>query len=136
MDKIIVVDNHTLFREGIKFFIENEGLGIVVAEAKNGHEFLETIKYHQPDLVIMDMEMPVMNGIETTLNVLEIIPDLKIILVTMPGEIDYYLDIMNAGAMGILLKTSGKREFEKAIKTVLKGGNYFSFELLNQMIRI
>lgn len=136
MKKIIIVDHHTLFREGLKFFIENEALGEVVALAKSGQEFLDIISTQQPDLVIMDMEMPLINGAETTINALDIIPGLKVIIVTMPGEMEYYLDIMNTGAMGILLKTSGKKEFEKAIKTVLRGENYFSLELLNQITHI
>jgi DNA-binding NarL/FixJ family response regulator len=80
------------------------------------------------------MQMPIMDGVESTLKALQILPDLKIIIVTMPGEMDYYREILYAGAMGILLKTSGKKEFEKAIKTVLSGENYFSLELLNQIL--
>lgn len=133
MNKIIV-DDHTLFREGIKLLIENEGLGKVVAEAEDGQSFLEILETQHPDLVILDMETPLMEGVETTLKAIKMIPDLRILVLTMFSEMANYLDILNAGAMGIVLKTSGKTEFEKAIKIVLNGENYYSFELLNQIM--
>lgn len=134
MNKIIIVDDHTLFREGIKLLIENEGLGEVIAEARNGQSFLDILKTQHPDLVIMDMDMPLMDGVETTLNALQMIPNLKILVLTMLSEMANYLEILNAGAMGIVLKTSGKTEFEKAIKIVLNGENYYSYELLKQIM--
>lgn len=134
MNKIIIVDDHTLFGEGIKLLIENEGLGEVIAEAENGQAFLDILKNQHPDLVILNMEMPMMNGVETTLNALQMIPKLKILVLTMLSEMANYLDILNAGAMGIVLKTSGKTELEKAIKNILSGQKYFSYELLNQII--
>lgn len=134
MNKIIIVDDHSLFREGIKLLIENEDLGEVVAEAENGQVFLDMLDHQQPDLVIMDNEMPLMSGLETTSTALRMRPDLKILVLTMLSEMANYLDIVNAGAMGIVLKTSGKTEFEKAIKVILNGQKYFSYELLNQII--
>lgn len=134
MNKIILVDDHTLFREGIKLLIENEGFGEVIAEADNGQSFLDILKTQHPDLVILNMEMPMMDGVETTLKALQMVPNLKILVLTMLSEMANYLDILNAGAMGIVLKTSGKTEFEKAIKIVLNGENYYSYELLNQIM--
>ena len=134
MNKIIIVDDHSLFREGIKLLIENEDLGEVIGEAENGQAFLDMLEHHQPDLVIMDNEMSLMSGLETTSNALRMRPDLKILVLTMLSEMANYLDIVNAGAMGIVLKTSGKTEFEKAIKVILNGQKYFSYELLNQII--
>ncbi len=64
MEKIILVDDHALFREGMKLLIETEGIGVVVAEAENGKEFIELLDIHTPDLVILDIEMPVMGGLE------------------------------------------------------------------------
>lgn len=134
MNKIIIVDNHTLFCEGIKLLIENEGLGEVTAEAKNGQSFLDILKTQQPDLVIMNMDMPLMDGVETTINALQMIPNLRILVLTMLSEMANYLDILNAGAMGIVLKTSGKTELEKAIKIVSNGESYYSYELLKQIM--
>ncbi len=134
MSKILLVDDHSLFREGIKLLIENEGYGQIIAEAENGFQFMELIKTHQPDLVIMDIEMPVMNGLEATQQAIKLFPTLKILVLTMLNEKSNYIDLVNAGALGFVLKTAGKLEFEKAIKTVMEGGSYFSNSLLRQII--
>ena len=134
MNKIIIVDDHSLFREGIKLLIENEGFGKVIAEAENGQVFLELINTHKPDLVIMDIEMPVMNGLEATKKAIKICPDLKILVLTMLSGKTNYFDMINAGAMGFVLKTSGKQEFERAINAITNGESYFSNELLREII--
>jgi DNA-binding NarL/FixJ family response regulator len=131
---IIIVDDHSLFREGIKLLIEMEGMGRVIAEAENGSIFLELLANMQPDLVLMDIEMPVMDGLEACTKALEIMPDLKILVLTMLNEKDNYTSMINAGAKGFVLKTAGKQELEKAIKTVTEGESYFSNEILRQII--
>jgi len=135
MNKIILVDDHSLFREGIKLLIENEGIGEIVAEAENGEVFLQKLQVIQPDLVIMDIEMPVMNGLEATKKALALYPDLKILILTMLNEKSNYIDLVNAGALGFVLKTSGKIEFEKAIQAIAEGGNYFSNDILKLIIQ-
>lgn len=134
MNKIVIVDDHSLFREGIKLLIENESLGEVMAEAENGQAFLKLLESIKPDLVIMDIEMPVMGGLEATKKALKIYPDLRILVLTMLNEKENYLDMINAGAMGFVLKTSGKQEFEKAICNIMNGQSYFSNELLRRII--
>ncbi len=134
MNKIIIVDDHSLFREGIKLLIENEGFGEVIAEAENGQAFLDLLDIHRPDLVIMDIEMPVMNGLEATKLALKVLPDLKILVLTMLNQKTDYMNMVNAGALGFVLKTSGKNEFEKAINSIMRGEIYFSNELLRQII--
>ncbi|MDD3322775.1 MAG: response regulator transcription factor [Paludibacter sp.] len=134
MNKIILVDDHSLFREGIKLLIENNGMGEVIAEADNGKVFLEKLNLFKPDLVIMDIEMPVMNGLDATKKALEIYPDLKVLVLTMLSDKENYQEMIQAGAIGFVLKTSGKKEFEKAIQTVMSGESYFSNDLLRQII--
>lgn len=134
MNKIIIVDDHSLFREGIKLLIENEQLGCIVAEAENGSVFLELLNSHQPDLVIMDIEMPVMGGLEAIRKALSIYPNLRFLVLTMLNEKTNYNDIVYAGAMGFVLKTAGKKEFERAINTIISGESYFSAEMLRQML--
>jgi DNA-binding NarL/FixJ family response regulator len=132
--KIIIVDDHLLFREGMKLLIENEGMGEVIAEADNGQAFLDLLEHHQPDLVLMDIEMPVMGGLEATIKAIASRPDLKILVLSMLSRKDNYTDMINAGAMGFVLKSSGKHELEKAIRTVTGGESFFSNELLRQII--
>lgn len=132
--RIIIVDDHSLFREGMKLLIEMEGMGHVIAEAENGRIFLELLVNLKPDLVLMDIEMPVMNGVEACAKALEIMPDLKILALTMLNEKDNYTRMINAGARGFVLKTAGKQELQKAIKTVIEGESYFSNEILRQII--
>jgi DNA-binding NarL/FixJ family response regulator len=132
--KIIIVDDHPLFREGIKLLIEKEELGEVIAEAENGQVFLDQLERLDPDLVLMDIEMPVMNGVQATIKAKEKRPDLKILVLTMLGGKENYSAMIQAGAIGFVLKTSGKQELENAIKTTYGGDCYFSNELLRQII--
>lgn len=134
MVKIIIVDDHSLFREGIKVLIDCEKLGEVIAEAENGQEFLDLLEIHNPDIVFMDINMPIMNGLEATKNALKIKPNLKVLVITMLSEQVNYTEMINAGAKGFISKSTGKHEFEKAINAVLNGDSYFSNELLRQII--
>jgi len=133
--KIIIVDDHSLFRDGIKLLIEMEGIGEVIAEAENGLAFINLLERHNPDLVLMYIEMPVMNGLETTVEVLKKRPDLKIIALTMSDSKNTYSAMIRAGVMGFILKNAGKQELEDAIKTVISGETYFSSQLLRNIIK-
>jgi DNA-binding NarL/FixJ family response regulator len=123
--KIMIVDDHALFREGMKLLIEMEELGEVIAEAENGQEFIDLLEVLNPDLVIMDIKMPVMSGLEATQKSIAKRPALKILLLTMTSWKDNYSPIINSGAKGFVLKTSGKKVIENAIRTLINGENYF-----------
>ena len=132
---IFIVDDHTLFREGLKFLLSNSSFVLSISEAKNGKDFINNIHSNPPDVVLMDIEMPVKNGIEATKEALKIIPSLKIIALSMYGEENFYRDMIDAGAKGFLLKNSRFDEVEQAIMDVYEGKNYFSPEILNQIIK-
>jgi DNA-binding NarL/FixJ family response regulator len=123
---IIIVDDHLIFRQGLKAIINYEEVGSVIAEASNGEEFIQFLSTLKPDLVLLDIDMPQMNGFEAAQKALDILPDLKIIAFTVFSEEEYYLKMMNIGAKGFLLKSSGITELENAIQLVMKGENYFS----------
>jgi DNA-binding NarL/FixJ family response regulator len=123
---IIIVDDHQIFRQGLKAIINFEGVGTVIGEASNGEEFIEQLTSLKPDLVLMDIDMPQMDGFEATQKALEIMPELKIIAFTVFSEAEYYSKMINIGAKGFILKSSGFNELEKAIEIVMKGENYFA----------
>lgn len=132
---IILVDDHKLFREGMRLLLENLDYIKSVDEAGNGEEFLKLIKKHKPDLVFMDIEMPVLDGINATRQALDLYPDINIIALSMYGDENYYTQMIDAGAKGFILKNSGIDDIETAIKNVADGNNYFSPEILNQLIK-
>ncbi|TLX72159.1 response regulator transcription factor [Labilibacter sediminis] len=132
--KLFLVDDHLIFREGLRNLIEIEGVGKIVGEASNGKEFLDKVEELQPDLVLMDISMPIMNGIEATKIAVERNPNLKVMALSMNGDEEYYYKMIEAGVKGFLLKDSGIKEIEKAISAVLGGDCYFSNELLRRII--
>ena len=133
--KIIIVDDHLIFRQGLTSLLTKENIANVIEEASNGKEFIDLLPHHKPDLVLMDIDMPYMNGMEATEKALEIFPDLKIIAFTMFGDEEYYYKMIDLGVKGFILKSSGMKELEKAIETVMSGESYFSNELLRKIIR-
>ena len=133
--KVFLVDDHQLFRNGLSLLMESEKNIIITGEAENGKEFLEAIEQEQPDVVLMDIEMPVMDGFQATETVCNKYPDIQVISLTMFGEEHYYLKMIEAGAKGFILKNSDIGEVIKAIKTVHNGGTYFSQEILYNMVK-
>ncbi|MCD4791432.1 MAG: response regulator transcription factor [Bacteroidales bacterium] len=127
---VIVVDDHEIFRNGLKLLLNKIANVKVIAEASNGLEFLEVIKKHKADLVFMDINMPILDGIDTTEQVRKEFPALKIIALTTFGDIEFFDKMIYAGVVGYMLKTSELDDFKKAINKVMKGGNYFSEEIL------
>ena len=122
---IIIVDDHLIFRQGLKAIINYEEIGTIIGEASNGEEFMELLTRSNPDLVLMDIDMPRMNGFEATKKALEIMPGLKIIAFTVFSGDEYSAKMKRIGAQGFILKSSGFNELENAIQTVMKGENYF-----------
>ncbi len=133
--KIVIVDDHSLFRNGMKLLLTNAGNFSIIAEASNGKEFIELLRTTIPDIVLMDIDMPEMDGIEATSKALETNPDLKIIGLSMYGEEEYYYKMIEAGVSGFLLKNSDINEVKTAITSVFDGGKYFSQELLYNVVR-
>jgi len=129
--KVVVVDDHEIFRNGLKMVLGKLKYTKVIAEASNGADFLNLLKENEPDIILMDIEMPIMNGIDATINALKIKPDLKIIALTMFNEDEYIQSMIDAGVRGFLIKNINKETLDKAIQTVLNGGNYYSEELFD-----
>lgn len=133
--KIFLVDDHNLFREGLKFLLSNNDFISEIHEAENGKDLLKNILNVKPDIILMDIEMPVMNGIEATKETLKIYPKTKVIALSMYGNENFYSEMIDAGAKGFLLKNSKFEDVKKAITEVNEGKNYFSPEILEAIIK-
>ena len=127
--KIILADDHNLVRDGIKALLKDESDFVVIDEAANGFEVLEILKYKQPDLIIVDLRMPKLNGIELVQTVQKSYPTIKTLVLSMHDSEEYVIDAIESGADGYLLKGSSKEEFLKAVHTVACGGKYFTGDI-------
>lgn len=123
--KIVIADDYPLFREGIRLMLINNKNISITGEAADGRELLSVVNNVQPDVVITDIEMPVMNGIDATRELKSRNPQVRVIALTMFGEEHLIVDMLEAGAMGYLLKSSKKEELTEAIEIVYEGGTYF-----------
>jgi len=132
--KLIIVDDHTLFRNGLRILLNSLNNYRVIGEAANGQEFLDLLDKTEVDLVLLDIDMPVMDGITAAGIALKKHPNLKIITLSMYGEEDYYYKMVDAGVKGFLLKNSDMAEVKSALEAVYEGGNYFSSELLQTLV--
>jgi len=132
--KIALVDDHKLVRNGIKSLLEEEHNIEVIAEGANGLEALDIMKNVSPDVLIIDVRMPEMNGIEAVAKLQETDPESKVIVLSMHDSEDYIIQSIKAGASGYLLKDTDKKEFIKAINVVNAGGKYFSGDISNVIV--
>ncbi|MFI8605243.1 response regulator [Cellulophaga baltica] len=132
--RIVLADDHSLVRDGIRALLEEEEDLVVVAEVSNGKEAIEMVNEKKPDLLIIDIRMPVMNGIDAVEILNKQGTETKTIILSMHDSEEYILKSVSAGANGYLLKDTGKTEFIKAIRTVQHGGKYFSGDISNVLV--
>ncbi len=119
--KIVLVDDHTVVREGISNSFQKQDDFIIIGEADTGREAIKLVSMNTPDVVIMDISMPDLNGIDATKQILSINPHIKIIALSMYSDKAYVMGMLKAGVSGYLLKTCSFKELLYAIKTVLSG---------------
>ena len=124
--RVLLADDHSLIRIGVRTLVEQLGGMEVVGEASDGRMALEMIKKHYPDLVLMDIGMAGMNGLEATARVTKDFPGVKVIILSMHATEEYVWQALRAGAYGYLLKDSGLSELELAINAVMKGEMYLT----------
>lgn len=132
--KIIVVDDSDTFREGLRFYIENILKFEIIDEASNGIDFLELDTIRNADVILMDMEMPLMNGVKTVKKVLENYPH-KVIAITNYEDKAYLNQLILAGFKGCIIKKNIHEELEVAIRQVVEGGFYFQKGLLMKKVK-
>ncbi len=133
--KLIIVDDHQLFRNGLKFILDEREDMSVIAEASNGKEFIKQLEFLKPDVVLMDINMPEMNGVEASKQALLKYPDMNILILSMFSDVEYYNTMIDIGVKGFILKDIDNDQLYDAIHKINNGGNYFSQELLLQLIK-
>lgn len=124
--RVILTDDHCLIRQGIKKLLSEFPYIKVIGEAGDGSELLEMLKKSTPDLVILDILMPYLNGMETAVKIKDNFPQIKILFLTMYGEREYLDKAISMGAEGYLLKSDIADELENAITTIMRGNHYIS----------
>jgi DNA-binding NarL/FixJ family response regulator len=134
MAKVIIADDHGTLRAGLAMLLKDIGHE-VIAQASNGKELLDQLELCKPDLILMDIQMPVMGGIEATTLALQRYPDLKILILSMFTDESYYNTLVQLGAKGFILKESDHDEVAMAIDTIIAGRLYFSQELLVNLLK-
>ena len=134
MIRLLLTDDHTVVTEGLKLLLKDVEDIQVVAEARNGDQALEHLAKNQIDVAMMDIEMPVMDGIKCTTLISERYPDVKVIAISMYADYPHIQSMIKAGAKGYLLKNCGKEELETCIRKVHTGGTFFSDDLTDVLL--
>ena len=133
--KLGIVDDHKIFRNGLKATLEDCGDFELVLEASNGKELIGLLTDKTPDVILMDIKMPEMDGIQTATHVHQHFKDIKILALSMFNEDKYIVDMMKAGASGYLLKNAEPEEIIEAVSTVYNKGFYFNEHLSITLIK-
>jgi DNA-binding NarL/FixJ family response regulator len=135
LTRVLIADDHTLVRAGIRALLEKLPEIQVVAEASDGRDALQMVKTHQPDVVLMDIAMPGLNGLEATRRMVKEFPRANVLILSMHASEEYVWQALSAGASGYLLKGAELAELALAIKAVTRGDTYLSPPISKQVIK-
>ncbi|MFJ7371488.1 response regulator [Lysinibacillus sp. NPDC098008] len=134
MTKIIIVDDHQLFREGVKRILDFEDTFDVVAEGDDGTDVVTLYAENEPDVVLMDINMPGKNGVEATSELIHEFPDAKVIMLSIHDDETYVTHALKSGALGYMLKEMDADEIVEAIKVVANGGSYLHPKVTKNLV--
>ena len=123
--KVVIADDHEIFRDGLKLMLKKADNIELIAEACDGKELIKIVESKQPDVVITDIKMPHMDGVEATKHISQHHPSIEVIALSMFDDEQLILEMLDAGAKGYLLKNSDKFEITDAVQAVRDGGNYY-----------
>jgi DNA-binding NarL/FixJ family response regulator len=132
--KILLVDDHKIMRDGIKAILRQSEEFQVVAEAESGAEAIQTCKKYRPDIVLMDIGLPGLNGIETTTELLRLQPGIKVIILSMYDDEHSVVGAIRSGARAFVLKKASDGDLIDALRTVAKGGSYLSPQVSDRLL--
>ena len=135
MIKIMIADDHTMFVDGIDSILNKESDMQVACKCYDGHEVITKLKEEKVDIILLDINLPGMTGIEVSKKVLATYPDVKILAISMFNEESYVTEILNNGAQGYILKNTGIDELLTAIRTIISGKTYFSKDVTNTIMK-
>lgn len=124
--RVVVVDDHTLVRQGITSIVDSLECAEVVAEAEDGHDALRTVREKTPDVVLLDISLPGLNGLEVAERLHKDFPDLGIVMISMHGNEEYVARALEVGARGYLLKSASREELGIAVRAAHRGETYLS----------
>jgi DNA-binding NarL/FixJ family response regulator len=133
--EIMIADDHQIFIDGLESILSNVPEIKIIGTALNGTELLDAMYYDTPHLVLMDINMPEMDGIAATKRIKIKYPETKVLMLTMYNTKDFITNVLESGADGYILKNTGKQELMIAINTVMNGGNYYSQEVTETIMR-
>ncbi len=133
--RVLVVDDHAILRDGICSLLERQDDIDVVGEAGNGRQALEQVARLQPDIVLMDVAMPEMDGLEATRHIKAIYPEIKVLILTQHDNREYIAPLLQAGASGYVLKRAGGREVLAAIHEVYEHGAFLAPDVAHQLLQ-
>ncbi len=133
--RVVLADDHTLFRAGLRALLEQLPDVQVVAEARDGREAVHMVETHHPDLVLMDIAMPGLNGLEATRRLVKEFPAIRVLILSMHKSEEYVWQALRAGAAGYLLKDADLAELALAITAVTRGETYLSPPISKHLIR-
>lgn len=134
MTRILIADDHQMFIDGIKSLLSSNNQFSVIGEAHNGQEVVDFISKEKVDIVLLDMNMPVMDGMQALKIIKEKFPIVKVVMLTMFSTRDYIEKLLKAGANGYILKNTGKEELTLGIETVMRGESFFSKEVTERIM--
>jgi DNA-binding NarL/FixJ family response regulator len=133
--RILIVDDHSVVRQGIITLLEDEDDILIVGEASDGDEVLESVSKFNPDVVLLDLTMPRMSGLEAIKLLSHVFPDVKIVVFSMHNNPDYIISAVKSGAAGYLQKDTGRDEILKAVRSVFIGELYYPPNVSSVIIR-
>lgn len=134
MIRILLADDHQLFLDGLKLLLKEEANINLVAEANNGKEVIDLLTRQEVDIAVLDVEMPQMDGLETSAYIREHYPDTKVLVLTMYNDQAFIRKLIEVGVNGYILKNKGKEELAEAIRDISEGKTYFGREVTNTLI--
>jgi DNA-binding NarL/FixJ family response regulator len=132
--KVLVVDDHAILRDGIRSLLESQEDIVVVGEAENGAGAIQSIREYPPDIVLMDISMPEMNGLEATRFIRDNFPQVKVLILTQHENREYIAPALQAGAAGYVLKRSGRRELLNALRQVYEQGAFLPGRITSEIL--